>query len=116
MQVHYDPAFLQDVKDKKFDPVFTDVEWPKLEQAAQVHGYRGASKKNHNGIVPIRPSDSGLLKTLSKLLKTSSFQPLLIKEKALPIKVVAHVPTGNRLVGYRVRNCIYILGAANYSD
>ena len=74
MQVFYDPRFLQDVKEQKFGQTFAETEWPKLEQAAEVHGYRGASKKKHNGIVPIRPSDSGLLKTLNKLLKGSSFQ------------------------------------------
>lgn len=36
----------------------------KLEQAIEVHGYRGASKKRNNGIVPIRPTDKELWKSL----------------------------------------------------
>lgn len=117
MQVFYDPRFLQDVKEQKFGQTFAETEWPKLEQAAEVHGYRGASKKKHNGIVPIRPSDSGLLKTLNKLLKGSSFQHTIeTATQRTPIKIVAHVKTGNRLVGYRVKNCIYIVGVANYAD
>ena len=38
----------------------------KLEQAIEVHGYRGASKKKHNGVVPIRPDDKELWKSLNK--------------------------------------------------
>ena len=93
---------------------FIQDEWPKLKQAAEVHGYRGASKKKHNGIVPIRPTDKNLFKTLHKLTK-DLLDPKLVP-KLLPVKVVAHVPSGNRLVGYRFPDAkIVIFGLANYN-
>jgi hypothetical protein len=36
------------------------------EQAAEVHGYRGASKFKHNGVVNIKPDDKQLWKSLKK--------------------------------------------------
>lgn len=118
--VTYDEKFLEDIKTNRgiFDKQFMN-DFPKLEQAAQVHGYRGASKKKHNGIVPIRPTDTGLLKTLAKLSKEKKWEN---KQNQLSIKVVAHCDSGNRLVGYRyldkITNThkIHILGMAKYSD
>lgn len=115
--ISYDKIFLEDAKidNGKYDKQFVK-DFPKLEQATQVHGYRGASKKKHNGIVPIRPSDKGLLKTLAKLSKEKQWTA---RENQLPIKVVAHCESGNRLVGYRYLDKspkIHILGVANYSD
>jgi hypothetical protein len=116
--VTYNENFLADIKANKYDKQFAK-DWPKLEQAAQVHGYRGASKKKHNGIVPIRPSDSGLFKTLEKLSKEKNW---INKQNQLPIKVVAHCESGNRLVGYRYLDGldniqkIHILGLANYAN
>lgn len=109
----YDPSFLRQIQEKKFDRAFLESEWPKLSQAAEVHGYRGPSKKKKNGIVPIRPADKGLLKTLERLRKDSS---LMIPLIGVPIKVVAHVPSGNRLVGYKVGERVFVLGRANYQD
>ena len=86
-----DEKFLDELKSGSYNRTFTESERPKLQQAAEVHGYRGPSKKKHNGVVPIRPSDKGLLKTLAKLTPCP--------KGATPIKVVAHVPSGNRLVG-----------------
>jgi hypothetical protein len=116
--ITYENAFLENVKDcKQYDTKFIMDDWPKLQQAAEVHNYRGPSKKKHNGIVPIRPSDKGLLKTLAKLSKEYKWN---IKIGQIPIKVVAHCPSGNRLVGYRYydenKYCIHILGLANYAD
>ena len=104
----YHASFIESINSGKFSKEFHTFEWPKLQQAAEVHGYRGASKKKHNGIVPIRPSDKGLLKTLRRLAPHNTGQP---------IKVVAHVPSGNRLVGYRQTDgSVIIYGLANYSD
>jgi hypothetical protein len=113
--VVYDEEFLKEVETSG-DKKFMDNEWPKLKQAAEVHGYRGASKGKHNGIVIIRPSDKGLLKTLQKLvIQRKRLHPP--SDKTIPIKVVAHVPSGNRLVGLRSQNGhIYIYGVANYAD
>jgi len=95
---------------------YIEKEVEKLKQAIEVHGYRGASKKKHNGIVPIRPSDSNLIKVLKKL--TEQLEPE-IKEKclnAIPIKVVAHVPSGWRMIGYRLSDgSIFLLGMGNYA-
>lgn len=68
----------------------------KLEQAIEVHGYRGASKKKHNGVVPIRPTDNELIKSYKKRVSVEHFDTNLDNLSAC--KVVAHVPNGNRLV------------------
>ncbi len=39
----------------------------KLEDAISIHGYRGASKQKHNGVVPIRPSDTKFWKFLQSV-------------------------------------------------
>lgn len=110
MSVTYSTEFISLIKENKLDSKFIINDWPKLSQAAEVHGYRGASKKKHNGIVPIRPTDKGLLKTLKKLSNNNN-------DNGLPIKVVAHCPSGNRLVGYKSPdNNITIYGVANYDD
>jgi hypothetical protein len=51
MSVTYAVTFLDELKAGLYDRTFTEQEWPKLQQAAEVHGYRGPSKKKHNGIV-----------------------------------------------------------------
>jgi hypothetical protein len=81
--VTYDNQFLEDVAADRgvYDKQFIK-DFPKLEQAAQVHGYRGASKKKHNGIVPIRPADIGLFKTLEKLSKEKNWED---KQNQLPV-------------------------------
>ena len=117
-QLTFDQEFLNEIKERKlYDSLFLDQEWPKLQQAAEVHGYRGASKKKHNGIVPIRPTDKGLFKTLTKLTEKRAFK---IPPEAIPVKAVAHCPSGNRLVGYYwligTRKHVNFLGVANYAD
>lgn len=102
----------------------------KLEQAAEVHGYRGNSKAKHNGIVTIRPTDAYLLKALDiysarekKFLETATRQEdRKMDEKStqlLPVKLVAHCPSGNRAVGllYLEDNepiILLVLGFGNY--
>src|SRR5947209_5357034 len=88
-------------------PTLDPREVAKLEQAAQVHGYRGASRKKHNGVVPIQPTDRHLLTFYHK--QAAAAPP------ALPVKVVAHVPSGNRLVAVLSGGDLYVLGMANYN-
>jgi len=114
LTIVYDPAFQTLVDTKAFDDAFLGTELPKLQQAAEVHGYRGASKKKHNGIVPIRPTDKGLLKTLARLVASININI----DDAFPVKAVAHVPSGNRLVGYMfpTQQKVIFFGVANYDD
>jgi len=91
----------------------TEVELKKLKEAIDVHGYRGPSKKRHNGVVPIRPTDTNLWKGLRKLTNSDSAHKEL--HVGLPVKVVAHVPRGYRMVGYLMDdNTLYILGICQY--
>ena len=97
----------------------------KLEQAIEVHGYRGASKKKHNGVVNIKPDDVQLLKCLAKFRTLENkFTTDLIKDdqlqKKIDVKVVAHIDNGNRAVGeiYVNKNNDMILilhGFSNYN-
>lgn len=91
----------------------------KLEQAIYVHGYRGASKKKHNGVVPIKDSDTKLLKKYYHSINKYDEQMLEIFRKGTPVKVVAHVPNGNRLIGCMINDgpnlTLHILDIANYS-
>jgi len=95
----------------------------KLEQAIDVHGYRGASNYKHNGVVNIKPDDKELWKSLNKfkelekqlLLKTAENGETFL----IDVKVVAHVPNGNRIVGsiYKKEEelILYLLGFSNYN-
>ena len=110
----------------------------KLEQAIEVHGYRGASKKKHNGVVPIRPDDKELWKSLKKFkegaqLEHSELLEFFADVKVVAqlehselleffadVKVVAHVENGNRAIGTIYKNnngdlLLYLLGFANYN-
>lgn len=80
----------------------------KLLQAVEVHGYRGPSKKRHNGVVPIRPCDARLRRELARRLAD---HPELAR--GFPVKVVAHVD-GTRLVGVILEGRLHVLGAAAY--
>jgi len=84
----------------------------KLEQAIYVHGYRGASRRKRNGIVPIRPSDSKLLKDYRKYLSAVDID---VPQKVTPIKIVAHVTNGDRLIGFLADGKVHILGLSNYN-
>lgn len=78
-----------------------------MAQTKAVHGYRGPSKKKHNGIVPVRRTDKGLLKTVKRMTTANKIADV---DGLLPVKVVAHVPTGNRLVGV-LKNAYSFSGA-----
>ena len=92
----------------------------KLEQAIEVHGYRGASKKKHNGVVPIRPDDKELWKSLKKFKEGAQLEHSELLEFFADVKVVAHVENGNRAIGTIYKNnngdlLLYLLGFANYN-
>lgn len=101
-------------------PLIDAEDLAKLVQAIHVHGYRGPSKQKHNGVVPIRPTDGNLLKDYFNFLQEIDDQELqLLLREGTPVKVVAHVPDGYRLLGsmYKIGTAthLYILGISNYS-
>lgn len=117
--IYYSRAFLASIRQAqrtgRYSPEFVQIEWPKLRQAAEVHGYRGPSKKKHNGIAPLRPTDTELHNALLRFTPLSMITTGRL-QGAIPVKIVAHVPSGNRLVGYRLKDgTFHILGLANYS-
>jgi len=96
----------------------------KLEQAIEVHGYRGASKFKHNGVVNIKPDDKELWKSLEKFKQLEKELLLETKENSedffIDVKIVAHVPNGNRIIGSLYKNSnnelvLYVLGFSNYN-
>ncbi len=91
----------------------------KLEQAIEVHGYRGASKMKHNGVVLIKPTDSQLLKSLAKYKILNPIDETGLQHVA-DVKIVAHLTNGDRGVGvlYRDTNTnltLHVMGFANYN-
>ena len=97
----------------------------KLEQAIDVHGYRGQSKMKHNGVVNIKPDDKQLWKSLNKYNQTENktISTAITDNKLVhcyDVKVVAHCPNGNRGGGSMYRNengenYLILLGFANYN-
>jgi len=116
MSIEYNPKFLKLLNDKSWTEDYTSEDIEKLRQAIEVHGYREASKGKHNGIVPIRPTDYNLINTLNRLIKELPEEIRTKCTTGFPIKVVAHVSTGWRMIGYRWSNGnIYIIGMGNYN-
>jgi hypothetical protein len=72
----------------------------KLHRCALTYGYRGRSGGKQNGIVDITPTNHSLLRAYENRLSQEVIQTYeLLQENLHPVKVVAHVPHGNRLVG-----------------
>ena len=97
----------------------------KLEQAIEVHGYRGQSKKKHNGIINIKPDDKELWKSLKKFneIEKTNIEKY-VKENNLiqifDVKIVAQCPDGNRSIGSLYKNndnelFLILLGFSNYN-
>lgn len=102
-----------------------NLEVNKLEQAAEVHGYRGSSKCKHNGVVLIKPGDAQLWKSLTKFKKydddfISESVKLNNETFYCDVKIVAHCPDGTRAIGTLYRSqteelILYVVGFSNYS-
>ena len=102
-----------------------EIEVNKLEQAVEVHGYRGNSKKKHNGVVNIKPDDKELWKSLEKFseIEKESIEKYISDNELvhyIDIKVVAHCPNGNRAIGslYKKNDTkmyLILLGFSNYN-
>ena len=96
-------------------------EFAKFHKCATTYGYRGYSACKNNGIVDIKPTDTQLLNDYARLLTKEVIQKYNLSNNLKPIKVVAHVPTGNRLIGVldraqrNSRHTVVILGVSNYN-
>jgi len=97
----------------------------KLEQAIDVHGYRGQSKMKHNGVVNIKPDDKELWKSLKKFyeIEKNNIDQYIDENKLIrfdDVKIVAHCPNGDRSIGilYKDKSEKYyliLLGFSNYN-
>lgn len=116
-------VFTQNYMDQKTKMDVSEVS--KLEQAIDVHGYRGFSKMKHNGVVNIKPEDKELWKSLNKC---TQFEQKNIDQKIsenglkhfCDVKVVAHCPNGNRGIGSLYKDnkgelFLVMLGFGNYN-
>jgi len=102
-----------------------DSEVNKLEQAIDVHGYRGQSKMKHNGVVNIKIDDNELWKSLKKYNQheTNNINQIINENKLVhycDVKVVAHCPNGNRSIGPLYKDdkddlYLILLGFSNYN-
>lgn len=97
-------------------------EFAKLHNCATKYGYRGLSKGKKNGIVNINFSNKQLLIDLERMLTKEVIEEYCLDTENLqPIKVVAHVPNGNRLIGVLDKSkrgnyhAVVILGLSNYN-
>lgn len=98
-----------------------EKELSKMHNCAVTYGYRGYSARKNNGIVDIKPTNSQLLKDAEKLLTQKIIEKYSLSSNLKPVKVVAHVPNGNRLIGFldktptNNRHTVVILGVSNYN-
>ena len=106
-------------------PTYKTQRLEKFEQAIDVHGYRGSSKKKHNGVVNIKPDDTQILKAIDKFKNTDKdfINAYLTKNPRtflIDVKIVAHVQNGNRAVGSLYANenneyTLFLIGFTNYN-
>lgn len=96
-------------------------EFLKMHNCAVTYGYRGYSARKNNGIVDIKPTDSQLVTDVEKLLTPEVVEKYRLSDDLKHVKVVAHVPNGNRLVGVLDkmpvdgRHKVVVLGVSNYN-
>ncbi len=102
MKVRKSSSYVEQLK--KMD----EKEVAKLEQAIEAHGYRGASKSKHNGVVNIKPlpQDAQLWKALERFKTPLDSEDSKKLKFLIEVKVVAHCPSGNRIVGSLYRDTI----------
>lgn len=116
-EIIFDRKFLAELD--IFPKKFPNDKIHKLRNAAIKHGYRGPSNGKRNGIVPIRPSDIQLLEDYKRSISNLAPDLQSMLKDAKPVKVVAHVPSGNRLIGALYENeegnrSVYIVSISNY--
>ena len=95
----------------------------KFHRAAMQHAYRGFSSGHKNGVVGIKETDLHLMEDYGTYVKKYSdfFSEKGIDiENLRPVKFVAHVQNGNRLVGALASTKsryldVYVFGVSNYS-
>ena len=97
-------------------------EWKKLSKAAEIHGYCGISRGGKDGIYSIlkeskRRNIGGDTKLFQVYQKLRNSRGENLVDGGIPIKVVAHVPTGERIVGvhYPKENTTVLLGLGDYN-
>lgn len=96
-------------------------EFSKFHNCAKKYGYRGYSACKNNGIVDITQTNTQLLKDYARLLTKEVIQKYNLSKNLKPVKIVAHVPNGNRLIGVldrtqrNGRHTVVILGVSNYN-
>lgn len=115
--VVYDPAIADDVMHSRNG---IGKDFAKLHKAATTYGYRGASRGKRNGIVDMNP-EGNLYSFLQRAIEEGKLENHGLSNNLKPVKVVAHVPNGNRLVGVldmeekEGRHKVVIIGIGNYN-
>ena len=117
----YADSFIEEAKKLKDNSRFKE-EFKKFHKAAVTYGYIGFSSRKNNGIVDIKKTDIQLIKDYEKLLTQEVIEKYnLNKANLQPVKIVAHVPNGNRLIGVldktesQGKMRVVILGISNYN-
>jgi len=120
IKLFYSDSFVEYIKSRENNSRFLE-EFAKFHTCATTYGYRGFSAKKNNGIVDIKPTDTKLLNDYIDLLTPEIIEKYELTDNLKPIKIVAHVPSGNRPIGVLDRaekngaHTIVILGMSNYT-
>ena len=113
----YSPV-LNETCRKFFDDVSFGKNFRKSFRAASNYGYMGKSKGEKNGIIDIRAEDICLLEDYRRITeKFDIFGTYGCSKNAVPIKIVAHIPSGDRFIGCfdTLVNLAVIFGISNYN-
>src|SRR5437763_13174469 len=86
---HLQVIFTETYAEQKIKMNKSEVE--KLEQAIEVHGYRGASKFKHNGVVNLKPTDTQLIKCLERFKADEKNKPTIVKIQELKLEFVINI-------------------------
>lgn len=116
MKITYSSIMHETCKDMLYNNSFRTC-FQKSSKAAHNYGYIGKSKGKRNGIVDIRKEDKTLLQDYKAIMKKFNVQGRYnLSESITPVKIVAHIPTGDRFVGCKDNptRSIVIFGMSNY--
>ena len=94
-------------------------EYYKYLNSISTYGYAGLSSGGRNGIVRVRKTDSNLLERINRFLESAKGQKVLQRhgitaEDVEPVKVVAHVMSGKRLIGIRRDGLTVLIDKVGY--